>query len=229
MDNIMRHPHIDCTAINDNDLLISITDINLCVNFSSQGVCDEAYGLTVVPTPKQRYPTDPPRANHFSFWLGFGGNSPVMLDVTQRHPPSNPYATDYVETCPLSAIVRLTPKTIPTDDDIGCVLRAFDVQIGTTLGDIVRVIISRNRHQYSFFPIHKQQAGCRYWIYTLAKDLEDLGITGKGYASDVFQCLQTYYSRFPIKLQNGRWDQGGNWASRPEFHCAPLIPGYFFV
>lgn len=222
----MRNPRICCAAMNNSDLLIPVTDINLCVNFTSQGVCDEEYGLTVM---KQRCPsTGPPRANHFSFWLGFGGDSTVMLDVTQRNPPLNPYATDYVETRRLPAIVRLTPKTIPTDDDIGCVLRAFDVRAGTTLGDIVRLILNRNRDRYSFFPFYKQQAGCRYWIYLLAKDLEDVGITGKGYASDVLQCLQTYYSRYPLKLPNGRWGQGGNWAPRPEFYCAPVLSGCFF-
>lgn len=214
--------------MNANNLFIPITDINLCVNFASQGICDEEYGLTVIPTPKQRYPSDPPRANHFSFWLGFGGDHAVMLDVTQRLRPSNPYATNHVETYHLPAIVRLAPKTIPTDDDMGCVLRALDVRAGTTLFEIVHLMRTRSRHRYSFLPVHKQQAGCRYWISLLAQDLEDVGITGKGYADDVLQCLQTYYSRYPLKLPSGRWEQGGNWGPRPEFHCAPLVPGSFY-
>jgi hypothetical protein len=222
--DMTHHFRLDCGT---EDLFLPITDINLCVNFASQGICDEQYGLTIIPAPAQRYPTEPPRANHFSLWLGFGGNNAVMLDVTQRCPPSDPYAASILETSQFPAVVRLCRKTIPTDDDMGCVLRELGVRAGTTINDILQLILSRSRHLYSFRPVHKQQAGCRYWIHLIAQDLEDVGITGKGYAGDVLQCLETYYSRYPLKLPSGRWEQGGNWGPRPEFRCAPLVPGSF--
>jgi len=228
MGYVKHHLHIDRKAMTLDDFFIPVTDINLCVNFASQGICDEEYGLTVKPAPRHRRPIDPARANHFSLWLGFGGDSAVMLDVTQDCPPSNPYSSKVVESRHLPAVVRFSPKTIPTDEDMGCVLRELNVRAGTTLNDVVRLMLSKGRERYSFFPVHKQQAGCRYWISLIAQDLEDAGITGKGYAGDVLQCVQTYYSRYPHKLPSGRWEQGGNWGPRSEFTCAPLVPGSFY-
>jgi hypothetical protein len=225
---MIQSVRFDCRNVSRDDLATPITDINLCVNFASQGVCDEDYGLTIIPAPRQRYPAEPPRANHFSLWLGFGGDRAVMLDVTPDCPPSNLYASTGAEIHHFPAVVRLISQTIPTTDDIGCVLRELGVQTGTTLNGIMNLLLSKGRHRYSFCPVHKHQAGCRYWIYLVAQELEDAGIAGKGYAGDVLQCLQTYYSRYPLRLPSGRWEQGGNWGPRPEFHCAPLVPGSFY-
>jgi hypothetical protein len=222
----MNIPGLDM-RINTHLLHLPITDINLCVHFTPQGICDEQGELSVKRIPRARKQVNPPRANHFSLWLGFGGTEAVMLDVTQGCPPQDPYAADAVDFRPHRALVRLTTKSIPTDDDIGCVLRELNVRKGTTLDEIVQLCLAKRRQLYHFLPIHKQQAGCRHWIHVFAQDLELAGIAGKGYGNDVFACLQTYYNRYPFQTPSRRWDSSGNWGPRSVFVCAEVTKGSF--
>ena len=226
----MNQPHLNFEDLKQNHLRIPITDINLCVNFAPQGICDEQHELAVRPMGRQRHHEEPPRANHFSLWMGFGAGCDeiVMLDVTQAFVPSNPLASNVVKTRHLLAVVRLASKTNPTDDDIGCVLRELHVRPGTTVEDIVQVILAKDRHRYCFSPEYRQQAGCRYWIHVISQDLEELGLVGKGFADDVLEFLQVYHGRYPCKLPNGRWGRGGNWGPRKEFQCAPIVSGSFY-
>jgi len=227
----MNDPHFDFRHMNVNHLRLPIKAIHLCINFTPQGICDEQYELSVMPVPRQRSQVgklDPPRANHFSLWFGFDGDEAVMLDVTQVILPSNPYASNVVETRSLPAIVRFASKKIPTDDDMGCVLREPNVPAGTTIEDIVRLIVAKGRHRYCFLPVYKQQVGCRYWIQVISQDFEDAGIAGKGFTNDVLDFLPAYYNRSQYKAPSGRWEKAGNWGPRIEFQCAPMLRGVFY-
>lgn len=204
-----------------------ITDINLCVHFSPQGICDEQSELSVKRVPRQRKQIDPPRANHFSLWLGFGGADAVMLDVIPDCPPHDPGPADEVDPRSCQAFVRLSTKSIPADDDIGCVLRELNVRKGTTIDEIVQICLKNRRHLYKFLPVHMQQAGCRHWIHLISQDLETAGIVGKDYGDDVLECLKTYYNRYPYQNASRRWDSSGNWGPRSGFVWAEIKQGSF--
>ncbi|KIO17953.1 hypothetical protein M407DRAFT_164116 [Tulasnella calospora MUT 4182] len=50
---------------------------------------------------------------------------------------------------------------------------AVGVKEGTTVADILRVLIQKGRDRYVFADIGE---GCRYWMYTFAGDLDDDGL-----------------------------------------------------
>lgn len=224
----MHIPHFNLTKMDPAKLHLPITDINLCLHFDTQGQCDEQSELSVVRYPRQRKQVDPPRANHFSLWFGFGGAESVMLDVVQDCPPSDPYLIDVADACHVPAVVRLASKTIPTSDNMACVLRELGGRRGATLEEVISLLVDGGRHRYRFVPRHKQQGGCRYWIYVVARDLEERGVAGKGFSEDVLACLRTYYGRFPYQTPSRRWEYGGNWGPRKEFGCAELVTGSFY-
>ncbi|KAF9467611.1 hypothetical protein BDZ94DRAFT_1248546 [Collybia nuda] len=203
----------------------SITDINLCVHFTPQGICDEQGELGVKRVPRQRNQVDPPRANHFSLWLGFGGADVIMLDAIPGCPTHD--SADSVDPRSRQAFVRLSAKSIPSDDDIGCVLREFNIREGTTTDDIMQLCIRNGRHLYSFLPVHKQQVGCRHWIHLVSQDLERAGIVGHGFGDDVLEFLKTYYNRYPYQNASRRWDTSGNWGPRKSFARADIGQGSF--
>lgn len=226
-EDTMNIPGLD-VRIHIDLLYKPITDINLCVHFTPQGNCDEQGELSVKRVPRARKQVDPPRANHFSLWLGFGGADAIMLDITQDCPPHDPFSPDPADSRLHPSLVRLATKSIPTDDDIGCVLRELNIRKGTTIGEIVQLCLTKRRQLYRFLPIHKQQAGCRHWIHVIAQDLELAGIVGKGYGDDVFACLQTYYNRYPYQTPSRRWESSGNWGPRTAFVCADVMKGSFY-
>ena len=224
-DKDFRVNHLD-----QRHLYLPITDINICVNFDFQGVCDERPDLGVHDIVNLNIKEEP-RANHFSFWFGFGGSEAVMLDVTQPGYDFSPWiAKKYNSknhTC-LDAVVRLSSQTIPTDVDIGCVLRELDVAQGVTVAHIVDLLRQEGRQRYMFTSRHMQKLGCRHWIHAVSWDLEREGIAGQGFGDDVLSCLQIFYARYGIVGPDGRWIHSGNWTARPEFPYTPVEQGTWY-
>jgi len=217
-------PRINLDGLNKAHLHLPITDINLCAHFEARGVCDEHTDLSF--RPKRGNHDEPPRANHFSFWLGFGAKETVVLDVTQPGYPFNPYASDdYLNTN--ACLVRFFSEKIPSPLDMGCVYREQNVRQGITVAHLIELIKENERQGFLFLSNQKQKVGCRHWIHTIAKDLERAGITSRGYADEVLKHLQTYYGRFQVQGKSGRWTSGATWAPRPEFRCAEMQMGLF--
>lgn len=207
----MDTPHLDIAAMSADKLHLPITDINLCVHFRAEGLCDEREDLSAPRLRGRRTPTEPQKANHYSLWIGFGWNEAVMLDIKPDLPPHEPYFDKHVETRHIPGIVRLSSKSIPTAEDIGTVLAEHGVRQGTTIQFLIDFIVARGLHRYKFRPMHKQQAGCRYWIYTLVKSLEEHGVVSAGCAGDMLDFLKTYYHRHVYHGPNRRCMNGGNW------------------
>ncbi|KAF8057594.1 hypothetical protein FPV67DRAFT_570255 [Lyophyllum atratum] len=219
-----RDPRINLDGLDRAHFHLPITDINLCAHFDARGVCDERTDLSF--RPKRGNHEEPPRANHFSLWFGFGGQETVVLDVTQPGYPFNPYASDdYLNTN--TCLVRLFSEKIPSDLDMGCVHREQNLRQGITVAHIIELIKENERQGFLFLSNQKQKVGCRQWVHTIAKDLERAGITSRGYADAVLKHLRTYYGRFQVQDKGGRWVKGTRWAPRPEFECPELQKGLF--
>ncbi|RDB21781.1 hypothetical protein Hypma_010941 [Hypsizygus marmoreus] len=226
--NFSADPNFDFSGLDVKHTCLLITCIDLCVHFEPQGICDERGDLSVLDIPRLRNQQELPRANHFSLWFTLDGGGAIMLDVTQLGYPFDPYVGE-IHGNATRALVRLSSQKIPTDEDIGCVLREPNVRSGTTIVHIAQLIREHQRQRFLFSQRYKQKTGCRHWISVIAKDLEHAGFTSKGFSDDVLTDLQKYYSRYPLLGQNGRWGYGGNWTHRPEFKCAAMQKGYFIV
>ncbi|KAF8151763.1 hypothetical protein B0H34DRAFT_728930 [Crassisporium funariophilum] len=219
---------MDLRELNPAHLNLPIIDVNLCVMMDAQGVCDERSDLSAPRPYRKRHAKDPAPANHYALWFGFGDMFNVAIDVTQGEVIENPYLTEDPETRGSIATVRVASKTIPAKEDMGCVLREFNVAPGTTVNRLVQLIMHKGLHFYKFTPVYKQHAGCRFWILELAKAIEKEAFVGKGFAEDVKLFLDVYYTRTPRKSSNGRWVPGDSWGPRKGIECAKMVAGSFY-
>ncbi|KAG6917403.1 hypothetical protein DXG01_002672 [Tephrocybe rancida] len=215
-------PRFDFRGLKPAHLYLPITDINLVVHFEHEGVCDERTDLSF--RPKRGDHSDPPRANHFSIWFGFGGHETVAMHITQPNYPFNPYTTD-VYLSNNTAVVRVFSEKIPSELDIGSVYRERTPRQGITVAHIIEIIDESKRQCFLFRTVEKQKVGCRHWIHTITRDLERAGIMPRGYADKVLRHLGTYYGRYQHQDSTGRWVGGSKWAARPEFKCPEIQMG----
>ncbi|KAI0070575.1 hypothetical protein K474DRAFT_1669921 [Panus rudis PR-1116 ss-1] len=61
---------------------------------------------------------------------------------------------------------------------------------GTTVASVLKVIIDRGRDRYIFQPIGE---GCRFWLFTLASDLAEVGILPAAAEAEVKAAIPFYW------------------------------------
>ncbi|EDR03385.1 uncharacterized protein LACBIDRAFT_331454 [Laccaria bicolor S238N-H82] len=220
-------PHFDLTNLLEEHVYLPIMAIDLLVVFDHQGICDERNDLSVPRPYKQRFAKDPPRANHFAIWFTFDKEY-VGIDIVQENVPVDAYLNPEPEKESARGVVRIASKKSPTEDNIGCVMRDPRPMRPITIDSIIRLISSRGLHKYLFRPVHKQQAGCRYWMSRFARVLEEEGICSQGFQMQVDYFLGYYHNRPQVKTAGGRYKDGGSWGPRLDMECARIIPGEFY-
>lgn len=100
-----------------------------------------------------------PPTNHWTMFLATVDASPVHIDVIPGAEGS-------------PGMVVVEHQGFQTIDSTHVV--SIGVKVGTTVADILRVIIQKGRDRYVFADIGE---GCRYWMFTFAGDLENEGVS----------------------------------------------------
>ncbi|KDR72917.1 hypothetical protein GALMADRAFT_142627 [Galerina marginata CBS 339.88] len=219
---------LDSSKLFPSHMDLPITDINLVVYMEHQGYCDERKDLCEPRPFRKRFVRDPPPANHYALWFGFGGEFGVSIDVIQRGFDSlpNPYLNEEPLNVACLATVRVASKFFPAPDNIGCVMREFNVKPEITIRNVLEVIRKKELYMYQFKATFKQHSGCRFWIWAFSLALETEGFAGKGFADDVKYFLNIHYRR-SAKMVAGKYTQGESWGAQLQVTCAPIIPGTF--
>lgn len=185
----MATSQIDLTRLNDEHLHLPISRISLVCHLMAQGVCDERYDLSKVKYAK----VPPQKANHFSMALtvtpACEGGCPVFLDVIQ----DGPCDTKRISSQSVSALIRLVSKTTQYPDLSAPYVAHCEARPGTTVEDVMDCIVANGLNRYAFFPVHKQKAGCRYWMYVLACRMEKAGMVQDGWSRRVFNQMAHYW------------------------------------
>ncbi|KAG9048439.1 hypothetical protein FS837_012887 [Tulasnella sp. UAMH 9824] len=124
-----------------------------------------------------------PPTNHWTMFLVTVDASPVHIDVIPGEEGS-------------PGMVVVEHQEFQTIDSIHVV--SVGVEVGTTVADILRVIIRKGRDRYVFADIGE---GCRYWMFTFAGDLENEGVPNSlKEVMELKEALPHYWS-FPARTQ----------------------------
>ncbi|PPQ77858.1 hypothetical protein CVT25_015352 [Psilocybe cyanescens] len=221
---------IDISQVDPAHRELPITDVNLCAYLDKQGSCDECHNP---PKWKTNFDleTDMPPANHYALWFGFGAGCRVHVGIDVLPEKGSGLTRN------ARAVVLLASKTVPTDENIGCVMRELNVKPGTTINTIIALIQRKNMHKYQFRLKRnnkkkvKQQAGCRLWIYQLSGELENVGIVGPGFQADVWEFLHVYFARKQTcsVSDDGKFIPAMTWGPHWQRVCAPVEDGSLTV
>ncbi|KAI0071367.1 hypothetical protein K474DRAFT_1607040 [Panus rudis PR-1116 ss-1] len=114
--------------------------------------------------------------NHWTFFLTLEDGSFVHIDATPNE-PGRP-----------GMIVLENSTSVPVEDHIHEV--SGTVLLGTTVEDVLAVLIKNGRDRYKFHPIGE---GCRFWLYTISLDFADAGIVDSSVAEDARDALSKYW------------------------------------
>lgn len=72
-------------------------------------------------------------------------------------------------------------------------LKSFPIADGTTVTAIIDIIVARGRQKYD---VTEEWEGCRFWVYTLVRDLEESNLVPEGSSAEAWQVM-SYYWRYP--------------------------------
>ncbi|KAI0402293.1 hypothetical protein F4802DRAFT_576622 [Xylaria palmicola] len=138
-----------------------------------------AIHLIAYPSPSRKDDDEPfPQTNHWCFFLDFGDNTSVRLEVTPGRGGEG-----------LRCQVRLTSKTHAcTTNNLRKI--TYDMNPTVTLNTLVLVAQTNGRQKYEFA---RGWEGCRYWNYVFIQDLETCKILPQGAANQASEAMSWFY------------------------------------
>lgn len=118
------------------------------------------------------------QTNHWCFFLEFGDDTSVKLEVTPGNGSNG-----------LRAKIRLVSKTHAcTSNDIQKL--TFNLDSSVCLADLVGIAQAHDRQRYQFAPGWE---GCRYWNYVFIQDLENHTILARGASNQAWGIMSWFY------------------------------------
>jgi hypothetical protein len=118
-----------------------------------------------------------PPTNHWAIFLSTGPNTSVRLEMAPAEPGEPGMVIVESMTCALSSAITHSVTMAPSEP--------------ITVAHVLDTITSNHRDEYVFAPIGE---GCRFWMFTLADDLDIAGIIPSAAAQKVRFAVTKYWA-----------------------------------